>query len=95
MKKLIFGMLVAVTAVGGSVATYASSLKSGHANLVPQWYRFDGTDQDDPQSYTATASAPTECSGGNVRCAILAEPQSGDAAHPDLANITVFANKAN
>jgi len=95
MKKLIFGMLVAVTAVGGSVATYASQLKSGNGKLVPVWYRFDGTDQDNPQDYTVTTSAPEECLGGDLRCKILAEPRSGDEQHPNLSQISDFANKPN
>lgn len=82
MKKLIFGMLVAVTAAGGSIATYASTLVKGQGKLEAQWFRYHGGDINDPSNYTATTSLPQECDGGQVRCAILAEPNPSNPNNP-------------
>jgi len=93
MKKMFFGMLVAIVAVGGSVATYASQLKSGNGKNVPQWYRYEGGDETLPGSYTATTSFPDECSGGETLCAILAEPNPANPNQPIVNSQTESHNK--
>ncbi|TCD28627.1 hypothetical protein EZ456_04355 [Pedobacter psychrodurus] len=82
MKKLIFGMLVAVTAVGGSVATYASTMFNANGKLTPQWYRYNGGSPTDGNNYTATVSLPSECGGSATLCAILAPENPDNLGHP-------------
>jgi len=93
MKKLIFGMLVAVTAVGGSVATYASTLKNSSGKVIPQWYRYVEGEESEGSSYTATVGQPDGCDGGETLCAILAEPDPANPGHPIVTSQTDDAFK--
>ena len=95
MKKLFFGMLVAVTAFGGSVATYASSLKFSHSKEDPQWYRYNGGSETNGNSYTATVSLPSNCTGGDNLCAILAPEDPNNLGHPIVVDKTDTRFKAN
>lgn len=85
-------MLVAVTAIGGSVATYASTLINPGSKTAPAWYRYVSGDPESPTSYTATDAQPADCGGGDITCAVLAEPNSLNPEQPDLSieHTTVF-----
>lgn len=88
MKKLFFGMLVAVTAFGGSVATYASALKFSNSKGDPQWFRYHGGSETNGNNYTATVSIPSTCSGGDQLCAILAPEDPDNPGHPIVSQKT-------
>jgi len=92
---MFFGMLVAIVAVGGSVATHASSLKGGNGKLVPAWYSFTGSDSENPADYTRVDNEPSGCSTGPTVCSILAEPSSSNQAQPNLNMISETHYKAN
>lgn len=96
MKKLFFGMLVAVVATGGSLMSYASNLvnhSKGKADAT--WFRYHGVDPTDPANYTATTEVPEGCGTGSNLCAILAEPSATNSNRPNLLTQSDFANKLN
>lgn len=54
---------------------------------VPNWFRFHGGDQNDPNNFSSTVSVP-DCTGGSNLCAILAEPNPQEPASPLMETIT-------
>ena len=91
MKKLIFGMLVVGLGIGGSlVSSKANPLFKG-SDLVPNWFKFQGGDPNDPANYVAVEALPECCIGGENVCAVLAEPNALDPDKPRLETVTDLA----
>ncbi|RQO77790.1 hypothetical protein DBR40_07385 [Pedobacter sp. KBW01] len=93
MKKLFFGMLVAVAALGGSVATYAKTFKYAGDKTERQWFRYNGGPEDEGDSYTITESLPEECGGDDELCAIFALEDTGNPGHPVVDSQTDSEDK--
>ena len=73
-----------------------SAFKSANADVKAnkvstlQWFRYIGTDvagETDENNYVLSSTEPQNCEGEGMRCAIYAEPKSGNPSKPDLTTI--------
>ena len=89
------GIFAVVLAVGFSAFTKAPKVQK--ATGTEKWFHFVGsnnvpgdlTNEDKYELQDGTGEEPTDCPGDSYRCAILIEPQSGDATKPNLSQAYV------
>lgn len=91
MKKLKLNLFM-VAAVAIAVVTMSFKMVNTSSLAGEKWFEYTGDGSiSNPANYAlanGNGEMPPPCpNGDDERCAVLAQPQTGDTAHPNLTTI--------
>lgn len=91
-KFLLIGFLVIFIC-----AAFAFTQKTSTPSIIAGelWFEYIGGDVSQSGSYSlyGDGSVSPNCPGGQTRCAVKAQPQSGDPSLPNMSTVIQTANK--